>query len=144
MLDDQAQNAVEAMQRLNQAAANGTPYDVAVLDMLMPGKDGLQLAQEIKSHPQGAGVRLIVLTSLIQPGHAERARRAGFNAYLTKPVRHDQLQGCLRVVFGLQQAAVATNVETGLSGVRHRRSSHDIPWLNSGLARAFWLRKIIW
>ncbi|MEP7153305.1 MAG: response regulator [Nitrospira sp.] len=116
MLDDQAHDAVEAMQRLNQAAANGTPYDVAVLDMLMPGKDGLQLAQEIKSHPQGAGVRLIVLTSLIQPGHAERARRAGFNAYLTKPVRHDQLQGCLRVVFGLQQAPVATKVETGLSG----------------------------
>ena len=116
MLDDQAHDAVEAMQRLNQAAANGTPYDVAVLDMLMPGKDGLQLAQEIKSHPQGAGVRLVVLTSLIQPGHAERARRAGFNAYLTKPVRHDQLQGCLRVVFGLQQAPVATKVETGLSG----------------------------
>ncbi len=115
MLDDQAHDAVEAMQRVNQAAANGTPYDVAVLDMLMPGKDGLQLAQEIKSHPQGAGVRLIVLTSLIQPGHAERARRAGFNAYLTKPVRHDQLQGCLRVVFGLQQAPVATKVETGLS-----------------------------
>ncbi|MGZ8421305.1 MAG: response regulator [Nitrospira sp.] len=115
MLDDQAHDAVEAMQKLNDAAANGTPYDVAVLDMLMPGKDGLQLAQEIKSHPQGAGVRLIVLTSLIQPGHAERARRAGFNAYLTKPVRHDQLQGCLRVVFGLQQAPVATRVETGLS-----------------------------
>ena len=33
MLDAQAQNAVEAMQRLNQAASNGTPYDVAVLDI---------------------------------------------------------------------------------------------------------------
>lgn len=106
MQDDQAKNAEEAMQMLNQAATAGTPYEVAVLDMLMPGKDGLQLAKEIKSHPQSAAVRLIVLTSLFQPGHAERARRAGFNAYLTKPVRHDQLQGCLRVVFGLQQAAM--------------------------------------
>ena len=115
MLDDQAQNAVEAMQRLNQAVTNHTPYDVAVLDMLMPGKDGLQLAQEIKAHPRGADMRLIVLTSLIQPGHAERARRAGFNAYLTKPVRHDQLQGCLRVVFGLQQAPVVRMGEAGLA-----------------------------
>ncbi|MDP9132744.1 MAG: response regulator, partial [Nitrospirota bacterium] len=113
MQDDQAQNADEAMHMLDQAAAQGAPYDVAVLDMLLPGKDGLQLAQEMKSHPQGAGVRLIILTSLIQPGHAERARRAGFNAYLTKPVRHDQLQGCLRVVFGLQQAAVTSTAGTG-------------------------------
>lgn len=106
MQDDQARNAEEAMQMLNRAATAGAPYEVAVLDMLMPGKDGLQLAQEIKSHPQGAAVRLIVLTSLFQPGHAERARRTGIIAYLTKPVRHDQLQGCLRVVFGLQQAVV--------------------------------------
>ncbi len=113
MQDDQAKNADEAMQMLDQAAAKDAPYDVAVLDMLMPGKDGLQLAQEIKSHHRGAAVRLIVLTSLIQPGHAERARRAGFNAYLTKPVRHDQLQGCLRVVFGLQQTAVTTPAGTG-------------------------------
>ncbi len=105
MQDGQARNADEAIQMLEQAAAAGAPYDAAVLDMLMPGKDGLQLAQDIRTHRQGAGVRLIVLTSLIQPGHAERARRAGFTAYLTKPVRHDQLQGCLRVVFGLQQPA---------------------------------------
>lgn len=105
MKDSQARNAAEAMDMLAQAAAKGEPYDAAVLDMLMPGKDGLQLAQDIRAHEQGAGIRLVVLTSLIQPGHAERARRAGFTAYLTKPVRHDQLQGCLRVVFGLQHKA---------------------------------------
>lgn len=113
MEDDQAQNADEALTMLAQAAEHGRPYDVAVLDMLMPGKDGLQLAQDIKAHPQGPAVRLVVLTSLIQPGHAERARRAGFDGYLTKPVRHDQLQGCLRVVFGLQQAAAVGGSITG-------------------------------
>ena len=113
MQDRQAKNAAEAMQMLEEAAAKGEPYDAAVLDMLMPDKDGLQLAQDIKAHPQGAGVRLIVLTSLIQPGHAERARRAGFTAYLTKPVRHDQLQGCLRVVFGSQRPAATMSPATG-------------------------------
>jgi CheY-like chemotaxis protein len=71
------------------------------------------LAQDIRAHQQGAGIRLVVLTSLIQPGHAERARRAGFTAYLTKPVRHDQLQGCLRVVFGLQQKSPTATIGTG-------------------------------
>ncbi len=113
MRDGQARNAAEAMELLEQAAAKGEPYDAAVLDMLMPGKDGLQLAQDIRANQHGAGVRLVVLTSLIQPGHAERARRAGFTAYLTKPVRHDQLQGCLRVVFGLQHKAPTAEAGTG-------------------------------
>jgi signal transduction histidine kinase/CheY-like chemotaxis protein/HPt (histidine-containing phosphotransfer) domain-containing protein len=113
MRDGLARDAGEAIAMLEQAAANGEPYDAAVLDMVMPGKDGLQLAHDIRAHQQGAGIRLVALTSLIQPGHAERARRAGFTAYLTKPVRHDQLQGCLRVVFGLQPKSPAASGGTG-------------------------------
>lgn len=101
MVDDQAQDAASAIALIEQQAEKGLSYDVAVVDMLMPGKDGLQLAKELKKHPVGSLVRLIVLTSLIQRGHAELARQAGFVAYLTKPVRHDQLANCLRTVLGL-------------------------------------------
>jgi CheY-like chemotaxis protein len=101
MVDDQAQDAASAMALIEQQAEEGRSYDVAIVDMLMPGKDGLQLAKELKNHPAGSLVRLIVLTSLIQRGHAELARQAGFVAYLTKPVRHDQLANCLRTVLGL-------------------------------------------
>jgi len=91
------------MALIEQQAEKGISYDVAVVDMLMPGKDGLQLAKELKQHPIGSLVRLVVLTSLIQRGHAELARQAGFVAYLTKPVRHDQLANCLRTVLGLPE-----------------------------------------
>jgi CheY-like chemotaxis protein/HPt (histidine-containing phosphotransfer) domain-containing protein len=101
MVDDQAQDAASAISLIEQQAEKGQSYDVAVVDMLMPGKDGLQLAKELKKHPVGSLVRLVVLTSLIQRGHAELARQAGFVAYLTKPVRHDQLANCLRTVLGL-------------------------------------------
>jgi len=101
MVDDQAQDATSAIALIEQQAEKGLSYDIAVVDMLMPGKDGLQLAKELKKHPVGSLVRLIVLTSLIQRGHAELARQAGFVAYLTKPVRHDQLANCLRTVLGL-------------------------------------------
>lgn len=113
MIDEQAQNAEQAIAMVRAAAAAGTPYDVAVLDMLMPGKDGLQLAKELRTCPEAAALRLIVLTSLIQPGHAEQARRAGFDAYLTKPVRHDTLQNCLQAVFGLRHPATVTPAATG-------------------------------
>ncbi|THJ12756.1 MAG: response regulator [Nitrospira sp. CG24C] len=101
MLDDQAQDAASAIALIEQQAEKGVSYDVAIVDMLMPGKDGLQLAKELKVHPVGSLVRLIILTSLIQRGHAELARQAGFLAYLTKPIRHDQLSNCLRTVLGL-------------------------------------------
>ena len=141
MQDSQARNAAEAMELLTQAAAKGQPYDAAVLDMLMPGKDGLQLAQDIKTHPQGAGVRLIVLTSLIQPGHAERARRAGFAAYLTKPVRHDQLRAASESYSGYSR------IRTG--HIRNRKTpagrppliTRRIRWLSRLHAREFLSQK---
>ena len=101
MVADQAQDAGSAITLLEQQAEKGLSYDVAIVDMLMPGKDGLQFAKEMKAHPVGSLVRLVILTSLIQRGHAELARQAGFVAYLTKPVRHDQLSNCLRTVLGV-------------------------------------------
>lgn len=101
MVDDQAQDAASAVTLIEQTAKKGLFYDVAIVDMLMPGKDGFQLAKELKVHPVGSQVRLVILTSLLQRGHAEMARQAGFVAYLTKPVRHDQLSNCLRTVLGL-------------------------------------------
>ena len=103
MVDDQALDAASAIALIEQQAKNGLAYDVAIVDMLMPGKDGLQFAKEMKVHPVGSLVRLVILTSLIQRGHAELARQAGFVAYLTKPVRHDQLSNCLRTVLGLSE-----------------------------------------
>lgn len=106
MVNDQAQDAASAVTLIERAAEQGLCYDVALVDMLMPGKDGLQLAKELKAHPVGSKIRLVILTSLVQRGHAEMARQAGFLAYLTKPVRHDQLANCLRTVLGLTEPAV--------------------------------------
>ena len=106
MVDDQAQDAASAVALIEQAAGKGVFYDVAIVDMLMPGKDGLQLAKELKAHPIGSKIHLIILTSLIQRGHAELARQAGFVAYLTKPVRHDQLSNCLRTVLGIPEPVI--------------------------------------
>ena len=105
MIDDQAQDAATAIALIEQTAQQGLFYDIAIVDMLMPGKDGIQLAKQLKAHPIGSTIRLIILTSLLQRGHAELARQAGFVAYLTKPVRHDQLSNCLRTVLGLPAPA---------------------------------------
>lgn len=103
MVDDLAEDADSALHRIAEAKQQGRPYDLAILDVIMPGKDGLQLARELQNHPAGSAIRLVVMTSLLQRGHAEQARRAGAMGYLPKPIRHDELRDCLRTVLGLPE-----------------------------------------
>ena len=81
----------EALRLLRAAAAEGRPYDVALLDVEMPEMDGLTLARAIRADPAIAGVRLIALTPL---GHAlagKDLQAAGIDASLNKPVRQSHL-----------------------------------------------------
>ena len=91
----------ECLALLQQQAQNGTPYDLAILDMEMPGMDGFTLAKQIKSDEAIQDTRLILLTSLGRRGDATAAHQSGFSGYLTKPIRKAQLQVCLETVMGL-------------------------------------------
>ena len=66
--------------------------------MQMPGMDGMQLACEIKGDPLVSSTRLILLTSVGHRGDGDEARRAGLEAYLTKPVRQSELRDVLVAV----------------------------------------------
>jgi two-component system, sensor histidine kinase and response regulator len=103
MIDDLAEDADSALQHVSDAKQRGVPYDLAILDVVMPGKDGLQLARELQNHPAESRIRLVVMTSMLQRGHAEQARQAGAMGYLPKPVRHDELRDCLRTVLGMPE-----------------------------------------
>jgi two-component system sensor histidine kinase/response regulator len=101
-----AEGARQALEMLRGARAGGDPYDVALLDMVMPEMDGLQLAKAIRADPALADTHLVLLTSSGVRGTAELAREAGLSAYLTKPVRESQLYDCLAsVVTGAAEPA---------------------------------------
>jgi len=74
----------------------GDPFDLAVLDLAMPGMDGLTLAREIRRHRDSATLPLVLLTSL---GRLREMRTATeFAACLTKPVKASQLYEALVAV----------------------------------------------
>jgi two-component system, sensor histidine kinase and response regulator len=99
MVATTAANGELALDALRDAASLGTPYDVAILDMHMPGMDGLELARTIKASPALAPTHLVLLTSLNQEDEARAAREAGIVAWLTKPARQGRLYETLvRVV----------------------------------------------
>jgi PAS domain S-box-containing protein len=98
MAATQAESGAQALVILREAATQGAPFQIALLDLEMPGLDGFQLAAAIKGDAVLASVRLVLMPATGSRGHGDAARQAGIAAYLEKPVRQSQLQGCLRAV----------------------------------------------
>lgn len=78
--------------------ARGVPYDITILDMHMPDMDGIQLARAIQTMSEIAAVRLVMLTSVGIYGDAQKAKKAGVLAYLSKPVWQVEHYRCLASV----------------------------------------------
>ena len=106
--------AAAALEALREARRQGAPYDVAVLDMMMPDVDGEELGRLIKADPELRDVRLVMMTSMGSRGDASRLEQLGFAAYLTKPVKQSQLFDCLMVVLsgGATDDAAARHIVT--------------------------------
>jgi CheY-like chemotaxis protein len=68
---------------------------VILLDLGMPGMDGLEVARRIRQTPEFKDVMLIALTGWGQERDREQSREAGFNHHLVKPVDLDALQSLL-------------------------------------------------
>ncbi|HSS48640.1 MAG TPA: ATP-binding protein, partial [Thermoanaerobaculia bacterium] len=80
-----------------QAAAACHP-DVALLDIGMPGLNGYEAARRIREQPGGGDMVLVAITGWGQEEDKQRAREAGFDHHLTKPVDPAELQKLLAAV----------------------------------------------
>jgi PAS domain S-box-containing protein len=88
-------DAVEACRRVEDAAANGDPYDVILVDFVMPQMDGFEFARRAQRAIDPTHTRLIMITAFDEPERGRAAIAAGFSAYLTKPVRQSELYDCI-------------------------------------------------
>jgi PAS domain S-box-containing protein len=100
MKNGMAEDGPSALERLRSFAECGEPYDLAIVDLDMPEMDGMELAHKIMADPAISSTKLILLTSMGLRGEAEQARRVGFAAYLTKPVRQSKLYDAITTVMG--------------------------------------------
>ncbi len=87
----EVESGAEALAQLRAAAGRGEGFDSAVLDMAMPEMNGVELARTIKASPEISDTQLILLTSIGWEEDSALAKAAGFCAYLTKPVRQNDL-----------------------------------------------------
>jgi CheY-like chemotaxis protein len=95
MLPEECDSGPAGLRKLREAAERNAPFDLAILDLMMPDMDGFELARIIKQDPLIANTRLVMLTSYGRRGHSELANQIGIAAYQAKPVRQSQLFGTL-------------------------------------------------
>jgi len=93
-------NGPEALGILRHAAQKGHPFDLVLLDMLMPDMDGFETATRVKQDPTIRDSRLIILTSVGRRGDVKRLQEIGVNGYLLKPIKQSQLLDAILEVLG--------------------------------------------
>ena len=113
MLVESAGDGREALATLRKAKNEDNPFRIALIDMQMPGMDGESLGRLIREDETFQETSLAILTSLGQRGDAKKMAEIGFSAYLTKPVRHSELIGCLSAMLtgmpsGVQEDSIIT------------------------------------
>jgi signal transduction histidine kinase len=86
-----ARNGAEALDRAREVRP-----DVILMDIQMPGIDGLEATRRIRDDGELRDVPIVALTALTMPGDRERCLRAGVDMYLSKPIGMQKLLAALR------------------------------------------------
>jgi CheY-like chemotaxis protein len=103
---ESGRSGIEILQRVPDA-------DAVLVDIMMPGMDGYQTMQEIRSMPEFSTLPIIAVTAKAMKGDRQKCIEAGASDYVAKPVDIDQLVSVLRVWF---QRAGQTAPAIGAAG----------------------------
>lgn len=107
-------NGKAALKELRRAAQYDRPYELALIDLRMPQMDGIQLIKEIRQDAEIADIRLILLTAFDDRGQRSLALEAGFDAYMTKPIKREELYQVVGKV--LEQPVTVSEIKTKGTG----------------------------
>ena len=96
----EAEDGESALCALRQAQREKDPFQIALLDMMMPGMDGEELGRRIKEDFALGQTRIIMMTSVGVRGDVSRLAAIGFDGFFTKPVRQSHLHDALAMAMG--------------------------------------------
>lgn len=77
----EATDGLEALERLK-----AEEFDLVLMDIQLPGMDGLTVTRRFKEDVKGKNVTILALTAYAMKGDEEKAKEAGFDGYISKPI----------------------------------------------------------
>jgi len=90
-----AEDGSTALELLRISSATAEPFDLVMVEFMLPGMDGQELAQTIRKNSEFGSPKLLLLTSVQKNGAEKLAKAAGVDACLTVPVTYSDLTECL-------------------------------------------------
>ena len=115
-------NAAKALE-----LAKGQNFDLILSDVVMPGKDGLTLLEELKQ--QGVTAPVVMMSGQAHIEMAVRATRLGALDFLEKPISSDKLMLTVENALKLQR------LESENRQLRQRLGKHEIVWKGEAMQR---------
>jgi two-component system, sensor histidine kinase and response regulator len=122
---DATGDPVAACAIMDAAARTGDPYDVVLVDMVMPEMDGFEFARRVQAVAGASRTRLIMVTAYDEPERGRAAIASGFSGYLTKPVRQSELYDCIINSSSPQARVTAQPAAPALTGGRRILVAED-------------------
>jgi len=108
MVPTVADSGETALLALKRSASAGAGFALVLLDAMMPGLDGFQVAERIKNQPALAGATIMMLSSADRHGDVARCRQLGIARYLVKPIKQSDLLDAILASLALAPASVSS------------------------------------
>ncbi|MEZ8155103.1 response regulator [Vibrio splendidus] len=101
------ETATQALELVSESVAKSSPYDLVLIDKVMPSIDGFQLARSLIERFEKACPKLVMISADPRKQDEARAKQVGFVAYIARPYQDNQLKWTLSEV--LARAADTSN-----------------------------------
>ena len=112
-------NGLSALEALRQAVTQGQPFNLVLLDAVMPEMDGFEVARRYRTEPCLAGATIMMLSSADRDSDAVRCGELGIARYLRKPIATAELQEAIKTALGhrplpaSRQASISSSLTMG-------------------------------
>lgn len=121
---DSASSGEEALRMIKEAQDKGQPYQIGIIDYLMPEMNGEMLASAIYDNPAFREMCLIMLSAAGNPVASQHFAEKGFSAYIAKPVRNVVFIQSLAVVWEQYNSGNRNNlIRLDTQGFVNKKSS---------------------
>ncbi|PKN96371.1 MAG: hypothetical protein CVU43_21070, partial [Chloroflexi bacterium HGW-Chloroflexi-5] len=100
----EARDGHSALAAISKALREKDPFQIILLDMMMPGMDGEELGRQIKETRALSQTRIIMMTSVGKRGEASRLAHLKFDGYFTKPIRRSHLHDAIALAMSPERS----------------------------------------